>query len=53
MKRKIKKGRSAKTGQFVSDEFVKENPETTVTDTIELPVKHEEKVKIEDQYTRL
>jgi hypothetical protein len=34
MTRKIKKGRDAKTGKFVSDEFVKEHPDTTVTETI-------------------
>jgi hypothetical protein len=31
---KVKKGRSAKTGRFVTKEFVKENPDTTTTETI-------------------
>lgn len=47
MKKKIKKGRSSKTGKFVSDEFVKANPDTTVTETIELPEKGENVSPIE------
>lgn len=30
--------RDAETGQFTTDEAVKENPETTVTETVEVPV---------------
>lgn len=37
--KKVKKGRSAKTGRFVSKEFVKANPETTVTETITIQTK--------------
>jgi hypothetical protein len=40
---KTKRGRSAKTGRFVSKEFVKENPDTTFTGSVEL--KHKEKVE--------
>ena len=29
-----KVGRSADTGRFVTDKFVKRNPKTTVTDTV-------------------
>ena len=48
MEKEIKKGRDAKTGQFVSDEYVEENPDTTVTDTIVVEVKDEPEVKEED-----
>ena len=33
----VKKSRSAKTGKFVSKEFAKDNPDTTVNETIKLP----------------
>lgn len=45
--KKVKKGRSAKTGRFVSDEFVKENPETTIIDTITIPEKEDDKTPLE------
>jgi hypothetical protein len=45
--KKVKKGRSAKTGRFVSKEFVKDNPDTTVTDTIEVKEKQETKSPLE------
>jgi hypothetical protein len=47
MKTKIKKGRDAKTGKFVTDEFVKANPDTTVTDTVEVKEKQETKSPLE------
>lgn len=53
MKRKIKIGRSAKTGKFVSEEEVKNNPDTTIIDTIEKKVKHEVKEDKADRYERL
>jgi hypothetical protein len=45
--KKVKKGRSAKTGRFVSKEFVKANPDTTTTETIVIKEKEENESPLE------
>jgi len=35
--KKVTKSRSAKTGKFVTSQFAKENPDTTINETIVIP----------------